>query len=147
MAWNDYITQTGDTLLNYTARGKNATFYGGLALTNIDVQNKGITRFILSDSLTSLQTITANDCQLTQAVIPATLTALHWIVVVALALWLLPGEGPQGWLMALIGGNAALALAYGVTLHLKTRTGVAGWAMAASVAGGAVLFALATVRA
>jgi len=77
----------------------------------------------------------------------ATLTALHWIVVVALALWLLPGEGPQGWLMALIGGNAALALAYGVTLHLKTRTGVAGWAMAASVAGGAVLFALATVRA
>ncbi len=92
-AWNDYFLLTGDTLLNYEARGRNCTFYGGTAATLIANSDHGATRLILSDSLTLLTGINFPNNDLTQVVIPATLTALTNITINAnqlTSIWIPP---------------------------------------------------------
>lgn len=82
-----------------------------------------------------------------QQTVRAQLTLMHWSVVAAVALLMLPHQGLQGWLLALIAGNSTLLLTYGVALHATGSERVAAWPATASLISCAVLVFLATHRA
>lgn len=78
--------------------------------------------------------------------IRARLTLVHWLVVAIVAVMVLPSHGLQGWLLALVVGNATLLTTYGAAMHATRIERVAAWPALASLVSCAVLIFLLSHR-
>lgn len=76
----------------------------------------------------------------------AGLTAAHWVVVAAVALTVLPAAGVIGWLAALLAGNMALVVAYGLALRHSQSTGLRSFPLLASLASCTALLVVVMTR-
>jgi O-antigen/teichoic acid export membrane protein len=73
-------------------------------------------------------------------------TLFHWLLIAAVALYILPEAHVAGWLIALTVGNAALALAHIAILYRINTQSVRNASALVSLASGAVLLAIAIHR-